>query len=107
MSVTNTLNQRAKTHGHFPDVAKTSQLIRSSMEMSEGWELLNTTQVEALTVIAQKIARILCGDPNYIDNWHDIAGYATLVEEALTTTEGATNSKVVRQIVINSTLQDI
>ena len=81
--IEDTLKQRQQTHGYFPDVAKTSQLIRSSMEMSEGWELLNTTQTEALTVIAQKIARILCGDPNYIDNWHDIAGYATLVEKEL------------------------
>ena len=83
MTVSNTLNQRAKTHGHFPDVAKTSQLIRSSMMMTKGWYLLDTTQTEALTVIAQKIARILCGDPNYIDNWHDTAGYATLVEKEL------------------------
>jgi hypothetical protein len=27
-----------------------------------------------------KITRILTGDPNYTDNWHDIAGYAKLVE---------------------------
>src|SRR5690606_10084595 len=32
-----------------------------------------------------KIARILIGDPNYADNWHDIQGYAKLVEERLPT----------------------
>lgn len=31
-------------------------------------------------MIAHKIARILNGDPNYADNWHDIAGYATLID---------------------------
>lgn len=33
-----------------------------------------------LEMIAHKIARILNGDPNYADNWHDIAGYATLID---------------------------
>ncbi len=32
-------------------------------------------------VIADKIARILNGDPNYKDNWHDIQGYAKLAED--------------------------
>lgn len=31
--------------------------------------------------IADKIARILNGDPEYRDNWHDIAGYAKLAED--------------------------
>ena len=34
-------------------------------------------------MITNKMARIVNGDPNYIDNWHDIAGYATLVEQEL------------------------
>jgi len=34
-------------------------------------------------MILHKIARILNGDPEYSDNWHDIAGYATLIEVAL------------------------
>ena len=34
-------------------------------------------------MIANKIGRILNGDPNYPDSWHDIAGYATLIENEL------------------------
>ena len=34
-------------------------------------------------MIQHKIARVLNGDPNYPDNWHDIAGYARLVEREL------------------------
>jgi len=34
-------------------------------------------------MIAHKIARIINGDPNHLDSWHDIAGYATLVEQEL------------------------
>jgi hypothetical protein len=38
---------------------------------------------QALSVIADKIARILNGDPYYLDNWHDIQGYAQLIENRL------------------------
>ena len=34
-------------------------------------------------MILHKIGRILNGDPNYADSWHDIAGYAKLVEDEL------------------------
>lgn len=48
-----------------------------------GWHELSCDQKEALETIATKIARILNGDPDYIDNWVDIAGYAMLVVERL------------------------
>ena len=47
------------------------------------WSKLTATQKQALTVMADKIARILSGDPDYADNWHDIQGYAKLVEDRL------------------------
>lgn len=78
-----TLQERGSTYGEFPNVAYTSQTLRSCMTEFDGWDRLNDTQREALTVIAQKIARILNGNPDYVDNWHDIAGYATLVEKEL------------------------
>lgn len=34
-------------------------------------------------MIQHKIARILNGDPDYVDNWVDIAGYAKLVADRL------------------------
>ena len=81
MSIQETLNQRATTHGHFPNVAYTSQKIKEAMSEFDGWDRLSVTQREALTVIAQKIARVLNGNPDDPDHWHDIAGYATLVEQ--------------------------
>jgi len=42
-----------------------------------------TDQAEALDMIFSKIARILNGDPNHLDSWTDIAGYATLVADRL------------------------
>ena len=41
-------------------------------------------QREALEMIASKLARILNGDNNYADSYHDIGGYSKLVEDDLT-----------------------
>jgi len=40
-------------------------------------------QEEALSLICTKIARIVNGDPNHIDSWRDVAGYAQLVADRL------------------------
>ena len=34
-------------------------------------------------MIAHKIGRILNGDPNYLDSWIDIVGYAQLIVDRL------------------------
>ena len=37
----------------------------------------------ALYMIASKMARIVNGDFNHLDGWHDIGGYAKLVENLI------------------------
>lgn len=54
------------------------------MAKSPKWRSLDPDQKEALEMIVHKIGRILNGDPDYADSWHDIAGYAKLVEDRLT-----------------------
>ncbi|PXV54212.1 hypothetical protein SAMN04487785_1148 [Dyella jiangningensis] len=78
-----TLNERGNRYGDFRDHALIAQDLQDVMRPPEGWNRLSPHQKQALTVIADKIARILNGDPNYADNWHDIQGYARLVEERL------------------------
>jgi hypothetical protein len=46
---------------------------------------LTDDQWEAMEMIAHKLARIINGDPDYHDNWADIAGYAKLVADRLET----------------------
>lgn len=92
-SVAATLAQRGSRYGDFTDHARLCQALMLEMQefKPEGtpaggltkWEKLSPVQRQALTVIADKIARILSGDPNYDDNWHDIQGYAKLVEDRL------------------------
>ena len=77
-----TLQERGARYGDFSDHARICQKIKRAM-FSGNWERLSDVQKQALEVIADKIARILSGDPNYDDNWHDIQGYAKLAEDRL------------------------
>ena len=63
-----------------PIVAGVTQSIKAILDGHPRWHTLTACQREALHHIASKIARIMNGDSNYLDNWHDIACYATLVE---------------------------
>lgn len=81
MSIDSTLSQRQKTHGEFSDHARIAQELKGCLIPVRG-ELLDTHR-EALDMICHKMARILAGDPNEPDHWHDIAGYATLVEKEI------------------------
>jgi len=83
-SVEQTLKERGNRYGDFSYHAAIAQGLQDAMRASgKGWVRLSPAQKQALTVIADKIARILSGDPNYADNWHDIQGYAKLVEDRL------------------------
>lgn len=80
-AISDTLQVRRARYGDFTDNAEISQALKQCMGNQMGWGNLNAVQREALEMIVQKVARILNGDPNYRDNWHDIQGYARLAEE--------------------------
>lgn len=82
-SIAATLNERGSRYGRFAVQAQIGYNLRQTMHKCPGWLVLPPHQQEALDTICSKIARILNGDPTYLDNWHDIAGYATLVEKIL------------------------
>jgi hypothetical protein len=81
MAVKDTLNVRGKRYGDFTTHASITQSLKDVMTGTLGWQRLTPNQKEALDMIQHKVGRILNGDPNYADSWHDIAGYATLAEE--------------------------
>lgn len=78
-----TLKERGDRYGSFEDHAKIAQALQDVMRGEDGWDYLAADQKQALTVICDKIARILNGDPKYRDNWHDIVGYAKLVDDRM------------------------
>lgn len=80
-----TLHDRGSRYGKFTNHANIAQGLKWVMVSADGtkWAQLENDQKEALEMIQHKIARILNGDGTYADSWHDIAGYATLVEKRL------------------------
>lgn len=81
MNITETLNERGKTHGDFTQNAGISQEIKRIIRLND--HKLTDVQREALDMIVHKISRILAGDPNHADSWHDIAGYSKLAEDRI------------------------
>lgn len=78
-----TLAERGNRYGAFTGHARITQNLKRSMVDSPNWPGLTDAQREALEMVAHKIGRILNGDPNYHDSWHDIIGYAKLVADEL------------------------
>lgn len=84
-NIQSTLNTRESSHGSFIDNSRVRQFLKMECRDTKNWHNLKPHQREAIDMICHKLGRILTGDPNYVDHWHDIAGYATLVENILTT----------------------
>lgn len=82
-SIDATLEERGARYGQFIDHAKIAQGLQDVMRESPNWSKLDVDMKQALSVIADKIARILNGDAGYTDSWHDIQGYSRLVETRL------------------------
>jgi hypothetical protein len=89
MSVEETLVTRRSTHGDFTEFSEVSQSLSRVMRSSPNFSSKMTdTQIEALEMVFHKAARILTGEPDFAEHWHDIAGYATRAEERCTDYEG-------------------
>lgn len=80
-----TLTERGSRYGTFAGHAEIAQRLKGvymGFVVDRGTDL-KPDQLEALDMICHKIARVINGDPNYVDSWVDIAGYAKLVADRL------------------------
>ena len=78
-----TLAERGARYGSFAEHSKIAQALKDVMRATPGWARLAPDQKQSMEMFCDKQARILSGDPNYADSWHDIAGYAKLVDDRL------------------------
>ena len=85
MSVEKTLEERGSRYGTFMEHARIAQALQDVMRSNTNWQYLEADERQALTTIADKIARILNAPAGtiYSDSFHDIAGYALLVDKRL------------------------
>lgn len=84
MSIDDTLKERGNNYGEFTTQGMYTQRLKELFRDEDGsWESMDDDMKEALDMIASKIARLINGDPYHIDSWHDIQGYARLIEARL------------------------
>lgn len=79
----NLLEDKKIRYGNYSDIAFDTQAFKDVLRRSSNWEGLPVYTQEALEMIMHKVARILNGDPYFVDNYRDIAGYAKLVQDIL------------------------
>ena len=79
------LDTRALDYGKFKDGAALMQAIKRTMaeHAQKHGKTFADDQWEALEMIVHKIGRIVNGNPDKVDHWTDIAGYAKLIADRL------------------------
>ena len=84
-NIDETLDARAQDYGKFKDGAALMQAMKRTL--ADHARRHNKTfaddQWEALEMIVHKIGRIVNGNPDKVDHWVDIAGYAKLIADRL------------------------
>lgn len=74
------LRERDKTHGDYTPQAEVTQALKRVVQRYSKGQL-TYVQLDALEMICVKMGRILAGNPNEVDHWEDIQGYARLVAQ--------------------------
>jgi len=77
-----TISERGSNYGLYPVMTACQDDIKKTFRKYIT-DKHTPPMTEALDMFAVKIGRLLLGNPNHIDSWHDIAGYATCVENYL------------------------
>lgn len=80
-----TLDARAVDYGKFIEGAEVMQMLKRVVQnaLSNRDKVLAHDQAESMDMIIHKIGRIINGNPDVVDHWLDIAGYAKLVADRL------------------------
>lgn len=81
--IINTLTDRGQDYGCFKTQSEFISSLKTIIHNHGHWATLEPYKQESLDMIMVKISRIMNGNSNKADSWHDISGYAKLVEEIL------------------------
>ena len=75
-----TLAARGADYGDYAAGSQIADELMQIMEEAPNWRHLSAAQRQSLRMIACKASRLLNGNPDHVDSWRDIAGYASLAE---------------------------
>ena len=88
--VTRTLDERGEVYGEaWLTCGKVTKLLASLGLMTK---IEHSMYFHNWIIILSKMIRLLA-TPNHQDSWHDIAGYATLVDNHITTEQEAARAR--------------
>lgn len=73
------LKERGDIYGDYSVVANTSQAIKSVFKLTPNWQDLKNYEKESFEMVANKLARELCGKKRHDDNLKDAMGYLKLI----------------------------
>lgn len=77
------VRERGRIYGSFADIASMTQELKSAIRGRPGWHHLPDDAREALDMNMLKVARIICGNPDHVDNWDDIGGYSKMIADRI------------------------
>ena len=88
--VSATVKQRGSRYGSMATNAALTQALMAEVLTAarESGAVLTPMHRECIHMIMIKVTRMVCGDPLYADSPHDIAGYATLLEDYINELNG-------------------
>lgn len=72
------VDSRSALYGTFCGRADLTVDLMERLQKHPKWPAIPSWGKWALTMLVEKIGRIVEGDPSYDDNWKDIGGYAEL-----------------------------
>lgn len=78
-----TVKTRDAKYGGFENVARITQQFKTMLKGCPSYLQMTDVEKEGLEMVLHKCARLMSGDPHHRDSWHDIQGYAKLVEDRL------------------------
>src|SRR5690349_24738584 len=77
------IDTREARYGSMDANATETWRLMDVFERCPGWSRFTPVQKHVFYMTVHKMARMLCGDPNYIDNYDDIIGYWTRARDFL------------------------
>ena len=83
MSIHDTLDQREKSYGSYPENCRLTQEMKDIVRAHPRWVTMSPDKKQSIEMILYKISRIITGDHGHKDSWHDIGGFALLIEQDL------------------------
>lgn len=72
------LAERGSNYGDWGLECRMNEIITETLATGEGWNQMAATQREAMRRLVVKMVRIANGNPDHLDSWKDLEGYARL-----------------------------